>query len=120
MSFKNASDVGSNASDEWLQTADHSWVQCPYQMVGENTYNVGSNAPDGQRMIGPVADNVASKIGRRSVTKGWHGANYLGAKKKIPCYVFERHGTGLIGLTHHQVTGPPSDLRSDLLDQAEC
>ena len=88
---KNASDVGSNASDEWLQTADHRWVLCPHRSVGENASDVGSNALDGRRMIGPVADNVASKIGRMTVTKGWHGAKYFGAKKTDPCYAFERH-----------------------------
>ena len=78
---KNASGVGSKASDEWLQIADQSWVQCPHRSVGENASDVGSNAPNGRRMIGPVADNVASKIGRMTVTKGWHGAKYIGVKK---------------------------------------
>ena len=80
---KNASDAGSNASDEWLQIADHSWVQCPHRWVGESSSDVGSNAPDGRTMIGPVADKVAGKIGRMTVTKGCHGAKYFGAQKKF-------------------------------------
>ena len=87
---KNASHVGSNAFNEWLQTDDHSWVQCPHRSVGANTSNVGGNAPDGRRMIGPVADNVGSKVGRMPVTKGWHGAKSFGAKK-ILCCAFEQH-----------------------------
>ena len=80
---KNALDVGSNASDEWLQTAYRSWVQCPYPSVGGNASvsDVGSNALDGRKTVGPVAYNVASEIGRMAVTKGWHGAKYVGAKK---------------------------------------
>ena len=56
---------------------------CPTKWVGENAADVGSNAPDGQRIIGPVADNVARKFGRMIVTEGWHGAKYFGAKKKF-------------------------------------
>ena len=55
----------------------------PTDRFGENASNVGSNAPDGRRMIGPVADNVASKIGRMTVTKGWHGAKFFGDNKKF-------------------------------------
>ena len=87
----NASDVGSNAFDEWLQTADHSSGHWPHRMIGEKISDVGSNARDGRRTIGPVADNVAGKIVIMTVTKGWHSAKYFGAKKKILCCAFERH-----------------------------
>ena len=72
-------------------------VRCPNRSVGENASDLRTNAPDGRRMIGPVANNVASKIGRMTVTKGWHGAQYFRAKNKIPYYAFERHGVMTIG-----------------------
>ena len=51
ISSKKASDVGGNASDEWLQSPDHSWVQFPPKSAGENASDIGSNSPDAWRMI---------------------------------------------------------------------
>ena len=79
MGTKNTSNVGSNASDE----PGHNWVLCPHRSVGEKASDDGSSAPDGRRMTGAGADDVASETEGMTVSKGWHEAKHFGAKNQF-------------------------------------
>ena len=74
-----------------LETADRSRVQCLHKRVVENASDVRKYLPDDSGVHLAAADHVASRIGRRIVTKGWYAAKYFGAKKKTSSCVFERH-----------------------------